>query len=541
VKPAGLAIETSMMPIETPARAQGLELERVQEILWIGDIPGRGAQTDAERIAIIFAERNETLSYAQLDRYCDAFANGLLEAGLQAGDRIAYLGANNLVYLPVLLGALRAGIILVPLNWRLAAEEIFYQLDDSQSRLLFCDLAHRETAVRACSTLKNPPRIISTDSDDDGLRAMLEKPGSALPIPHDADQPVLQLYTSGTTGKPKGVLLSHGELSIARHIDLATPELSYLSRHCVTLSAMPNFHIGGMSWVLMTLSRAGTVVLTADPSPANLLRLMQEYPVEFTFIVPTVIRAIIDSLRTNDTARPKLKGIFYGAMPIGESLLRDTMALLDCKLTQFFGMTETAGTATFLSPEQHNPNSAERLKSVGRPMPGVSIEIRSPDRRVLAVGEHGEIWIKSPTIMLGYWKLPEKTSECCVDGWYATGDGGCIDADGFLYLTDRIKDMIISGGENVYPSEVEEVLRQHPAVLDAAVVGIPDAYWGEKVAAVVELRPSHTADESELRDFMRDRIAKYKCPKAIHFATALPRTASGKVRRVELRDQLKSL
>lgn len=527
------------MSSAAPAHVEGIPIEKLNDMLWIGDIPKRGAAIAPNRNAIIFPDRGRTLSYAELDRRCDALAALLHEYGLRADDRVAYLGRNSDVYLPVMLGALRARVVLVPLNWRLSEDEIRYQMHDSESKLLLCDPDFSAVAERACRALKNPPRILLTESDDTSLLALTARPAASHPVPHERDQVVLQIYTSGTTGKPKGVLLSHGALSIARHIDLMTPELAYLPSNCLSLSAMPNFHIGGMGWMLMTLTRFGTIVLTADPSPPNMLKLMRDYRTEFSFIIPSVIRTIVDALHASKEAPPSIKGIVYGAMPIGERLLGETMALLNCKLLQLFGMTETGGSATYLAPEQHNPENPKRLKSVGKPYGGISIEIRGPDRRLLKVGEHGEIWIKSPTNMLGYWKLPEKTAESLIDGWYATGDGGYLDEEGFLYLTDRIKDMIVTGGENVYPVEVEEILRQHPAVQDAAVVGVPDAQWGEKVTAVVELRPSQTVDENELRGFVRERIAGYKCPKAIHFATTLPRTASGKIRRVELRDQLK--
>jgi acyl-CoA synthetase (AMP-forming)/AMP-acid ligase II len=266
---------------------------------------------------------------------------------------------------------------------------------------------------------------------------------------------------------------------------------------------------------------------------------MRTYDVERCFLVATVMRAVVDELISGGGSVPPIRGLYYGAMVMSERLLRDTMKLFGCSFGQFFGMTELTGTATFLGPRDHDLAHPQRLKSLGRPLAGMSLEIRGPDYQVLARGEHGEIWIRTPTLMSGYWQMPGKTAQAVVDGWYATGDGGYLDDEGYLHLTDRIKDMIVSGGENVYPAEVEEVFRQHPAVLDAAVVGLPDERWGEAVVAVIELRSGVQVETDELSAFIRTRIAGYKCPKTIRFGT-LPRTASGKVQRGKLRERIVS-
>jgi acyl-CoA synthetase (AMP-forming)/AMP-acid ligase II len=520
------------------AHVDGPAVERVDDLVWIADIPPVGARHCPERPAIVFPDRGETMTYEQLDRRSDAFVAVLQARGLQPGDRVAYLGRNSDLYLPVLFGAIRGNFVLVPLNWRLAPPEIGYQLRDSQSKLLILDPDFVEAgseAVRDIGDSAPPMLLTEAVGDTGGLRAQLKQPAPPLVSPHEADQVILQLYTSGTTGQPKGVLISHRALSLARHVELMSADLAHLTPGCVILSAMPNFHIGGMSWLLMGLVRLGTVVLTADPSPGNLLRLVREHRATYTFMVPTVLRAIVDELRTREEPAPRMSGIFYGAMPIGEQLLKDLLEVFECPLVQFFGMTENTGSATLLGPRDHDPQRPQLLRSVGKPYPGMSLQIRGPDGRVLRPGEHGEIWIHSPTRLLGYWQLPDKTREALVDGWYASGDGGYIDPAGFLYITDRIKDMIITGGENVYPAEVEEVLRQHPAVLDAAVVGRPDARWGEMVVAYVERRPKAELTAEELLEFARTRVARYKCPKQVHFVDALPRTASGKVQRAKLR------
>jgi acyl-CoA synthetase (AMP-forming)/AMP-acid ligase II len=520
------------------AHAEGPPLEALEDLIWVGDIPSIGARGCPDRDAIIFADRHLHVSYSLLDDLSNSFACLLQARGFKPGERIAYLGKNSDLFYVALFGTIRAGLVLVAMNWRLAPPEIRFQLADSQARLLIFDPDLTAQIEAGVQNLDDAPALIRTDGVG-GLRTTLEPTKASPPFRYVNDQIILQLYTSGTTGTPKGVLISHRALSLARHAELISRDFAHVPTGCITLSAMPNFHIGGMSWVLIGLVRLGTVVITADPAATNVLKLIRHYHVRHTWMVPTLIRAVVDALRLEQPHDvPTFDGMFYGAMPMDVTLLRECMALLGCSFLQFFGMTEVSGAATALAPRDHDPTRPELLKSVGTPYPGMSIEIRDLDRRLLQCRQHGEIWIKSPTVMHGYWRLPHQTAEALVDGWYATGDGGYLDDNGYLFLTDRIKDMIVTGGENVYPVEVEQVLNGHPAILEAAVVGLPDPRWGERVTAVVERRPGAHPTEIELIEFCRGKIADYKCPKQLEFVDALPRTASGKVQRGTLRRSL---
>ncbi|TDU26414.1 long-chain acyl-CoA synthetase [Panacagrimonas perspica] len=521
-----------------PAHLEGKPLPQDVPLPWVGDIPARGLAQCPDRTAVIFADGGgRTMSYRELERMTRAFCAAMRARGLVDGARVAYLGRNNELYMPMLFGALRAGCVIVTLNWRLTAPEIAYQLQDSGAAFLIADADLMPVTMKACEGLTMQPEILPTDDPaaSRDLRRLMAGDAPASECPHELDQVVVQMYTSGTTGKPKGVQLTHGCLTYARHCEMIDGSYAGWQAGTTHLSAMPNFHIAGTSWMLIGLTRLSTMVLTADPSPANLLPLIEKYNPGCSFIVPTVIRALVDAIRAGGRPAPRMKQIAYGASAIGESLLREAMETFGCEFGQAFGMTEVTGTCTYLPNADHDLSRPQVLKSVGRPLAGMAVQIRDGEGRLLNVGEAGEIWVRTPTAMLGYWNLPKATQEALVDGWYRTGDGGRIDADGFLYLTDRIKDMIISGGENVYPVEIEERLRLHPAVLEAAVIGLPDPHWGEAVHAMVELRPGQQVEADTLRAFAREGLAGFKCPRSIRFTTALPRTASGKVQRAQVR------
>jgi len=523
------------------AIVEGPALPPLESMTWVGDYARAAADQFPEQTAFVVPELGVSYTYAELDRRVGRAAALLRSRGLGRGDRIAHYGRNNDHYYVLLLAAIRLGLVVVPLNWRCVGPEIAFFLRDSQSRLLFCDAEFLGIAEAAGEGLDPAPAIILMERTDtlDGLRQFLEAEGEIHneAIAWDADTVCLQLYTSGTTGRPKGVLIRHQGLSISRYQEQSWPAFPNWQAGTI-VAAMPNFHIGGISWILMGLLRQSTCVMTQDPSATNITRLLVEHRAERLFAVPTVVRGVIDRIRAAGTQMPWFEGLFYGAAPMSPSLLADVIDTLRCSFGQFFGMTEITGMITFLLPTDHDPARPHLLDSVGRPYPGVAMEIRDARGEPVAPETPGEIWVRTPTVMQGYWQRPDATSEVLRDGWYRSGDGGYVDADGYLFLTDRIKDVIVSGGENVYPNEVEEVLRRFPDVLEVAIVGIPHQRWGEAVAAVVECRPGATIDQAELMAYCRTQIAPFKCPKHVKFVDALPRTASGKVQRAIVRKEL---
>jgi acyl-CoA synthetase (AMP-forming)/AMP-acid ligase II len=496
------------------------------------DVISEFAKTRPDRIALILGTTR--VSYLNLETQV-AIAMGIFDAfGLKPGDRLAYVGANNPVFIAIMLGSMRAGLILVPVNWRQKAREIAYLLADSGARLVLADTAFLGTVAEA-NAASVPVICIDGTGEADLPARLLNTHGIAGVIGGDWRAASLMLYTSGTTGNPKGVQISERALAFARQMERDQGGLADWNNEEILLSPLPLFHIGGISWALCALNRGLTMVFTTDATPAGMLDLCLAEGVTRTFMVPQLVRGLIEEMISRNIRVPSLKGINYGAAPMDPLLLKRGIEQIGCNFLQYFGMTEMTGTISILPPEEHDLSRPHLLASVGRIAPGFAVEIRDPAGNVVPVGEAGEIWTKGPSMMIGYAGKPELTAEAIVDGWYRTGDGGKLDDAGFLYLTDRIKDMVVTGGENVYPAEIETVLREHPAVADCAVYGLPDANWGEKVCAAIEVRSGQSVTEDDVVSFMKRQIAGYKVPKMIEIVEALPRTASGKIQRGKVR------
>lgn len=352
-----------------------------------------------------------------------------------------------------------------------------------------------------------------------------------------ADEVVLQLYSSGTTGRPKGAMITSANLMFTPRMGR---EYYGMDADTVNLVPSPLFHIGGIGYSLTAMGQGAHTVLVRDVDPAAVLALIERHRVTHTFLVPAVVQMLAESPALAGTDLTSLRRIAYGGAPMGETQLLKAMDLLGCDFMGVYGMTETAGSVTALAPEDHDPGGprAGLLRSVGRPLPWLDIRVVDPvTGNEAPVGGVGEIWVRSGQNTVGYWGQPELTAETLVEGgWLRTGDAAYFDDDGYLYMHDRIKDMVVTGGENVYPAEVENVLYAHPAVLEAAVIGVPSDRWGETLKAVVVRRPGFALDAAGLIAFARERLAHYKCPTTVDFADELPRNASGKVLKKVLRE-----
>lgn len=509
-----------------------------RKMLTIGDITRRHAKDRPTAIASSFEGRKTT--YAQLEEHANQIANGLLASGVKKGARVGYLGKNTDEYFEMLFGVAKAGAVTLPIGWRLAPAEIAHILQDGAVELLFVGAEFAELADSAIQLTGKPIRILYMESEaDDGFRGWRDRQTREIPpVEIDPGDTALQLYTSGTTGRPKGVMLSHDNV-LEMWSEAGDAGFSWFqwSEDEVCLVAMPVSHVGGTSWAIIAYLYGATAFIMREFNPPAVLAAMEPERISKMFMVPAALNFLIQMPGAKEIDYSRLKVVFYGASPIPLDLLRACIDVFGCLFAQQYGMTEASGTIVYLPPEDHDVEGNRRMRSAGLPMPGVEIKILGEDGQSLPVETVGEIAIRSRAVMLGYWNNESATrASIDEDGWLRSGDAGYLDTDGYLYIHDRVKDMIISGAENIYPAEVESAIFGHPDIAEVAVIGVPDEEWGESVKAVVALRPDADADEAGIIAFTRERIAHFKAPKSIDFVDALPRNASGKVLKTELRE-----
>jgi long-chain acyl-CoA synthetase len=483
------------------------------------------AATRPNAPALTFEDVTQT--FADLDAASSRTANALRAEGVRPGDRVAVLTKNRAEFFELIIACSKIGAILVGLNWRLAASEIAAIVADAEPAIVIA--GPQEKALL-------PETPIRTLVFGDGYDAWRDAQPATDPGHRGArDDVILILYTSGTTGLPKGVMLTNEGMSYTRKLADAWG----MTTASVNLVAMPMFHIGGCGYGSSTMMAGGHTVLMREVDPAKTIELIARYRVTHTFFVPSVIQIMLREPAIETADLSSLELLMYGAAPIGDVLLQQALKKLNCGFMHAYGMTEASGTVTILPPADHDPGGprAGLLKSCGKPLPWVELRVIDPASQTDArPGTVGEVWLRSPMIMKGYWNKPTATHEAIVeDGWYRTGDAGTRDAEGYLYLVDRFKDMIISGGENIYPAEIENALNAHPAVKEVGVIGIEHSRWGETPMAVVVLHQDGAATAEDIIEFTCGRLARYKCPTSVVFVDALPRNASGKLLKHEMR------
>jgi long-chain acyl-CoA synthetase len=481
-----------------------------------------------------------TITQAELLDRSSRVANGLRSLGIKSQDRIGFIDKNGPEFFEVLYGGAMLNAVNVGVNWRLAPTEMAYILDHAEAKVLFVGpefIAHIEKIE---SELGSVTTIIALAGDHprylDYEQWVATQPPEDPGVESGLGDIAMQLYTSGTTGLPKGVMLSNdnffGGLGPVLDVWRFTPE-------SVTLMAMPFFHIGGSGWGVAAMVNGGSGVIVREVDPTAIVGLIGQHQVTNAFLVPAVIQFLQLVPDVDKADFSSLQTLVYGASPITDKVLVAAMELLGCDFYQCYGLTETTGAITHLLPEDHDPiGRPALLRSCGKPAAWVEIRMVDPDTGTdVPVGEVGELWTRSRQNMVGYWKQPEATAATIdADGWLRTGDAGYFDSDGYVYLHDRVKDMIVSGGENIYPAEVENALMKHPGVADVAVIGVPSEKWGETVKAIVVRAADTELTDAELITFSREWLAGYKCPTSVDFTDVLPRNPSGKLLKRELRE-----
>ena len=496
----------------------------------------KAAQVGSDRPLTIFGNRTRTAGEV-VDRVRRAAAV-LTELGVAPGDRVGILALNSDRYFELLFATPWAGAVVNPVNVRWSVEEIGYSLVDCDTRVLFVDdtFAPMVDALRRRVPDLGAVVFIGENEPPAGVPTYEALIAEAPPV-DDADRSGDDLYgvfyTGGTTALPKGVQLSHDNLLIAAMGAMSSTDV--MTRDGRFLHCAPMFHLADLAaWSVAMLS-GSTHVIVPMFTPVGVATAIAEHQVTDTLLVPTMIQMLVDSPDTGEVDMSSLRRILYGASAISPAVLdRAAKALPNATFTQAYGMTELAPFATLLSPEDHNV--PELTGSCGRPVASMEVRVVDPADNEVPRGTVGEIVARGDQVMLGYWNKPEETEVAVRGGWMHTGDGGFMNEHGYVFVVDRIKDMIITGGENVYSAEVEHALAKHPAVASCAVIGVPDPDWGERVHAVVVLQPgADPVDGAVLRDFCRDYIANYKLPRSVEFVDALPVSGAGKILKRELR------
>jgi acyl-CoA synthetase (AMP-forming)/AMP-acid ligase II len=510
-----------------------------EEPMLLSDIPVLGAHHAPDVAAIRFHDR--VITYCELRDRCWRLSNALAQVG-EPGDRVAILSENCPEYTDCYYGVPGAGMALTLLNYRLSARELTYIIGNSAPRILVVEPKYLPTIRQIRADIPSVETILLIGEEAEGcmnFEAFLAGGEAREPARRPAETDLCWLlYTSGTTGLPKGAMLSHRNLMSGILNSMSTWEAS---GDDVCMFTFPQFHVAGYVMPMYHL-RGYPVVLLRNFDPDSLLRNVELHRVTNTAMAPTMIAMLLEDPRTGQYDLSSLRGIGYGASSMPAEVLRRARARWPhVGFSTGFGMTELSGNVMFMSRSDH-VRAAEQglpiLGSVGRQMPLARVRVIDEDGADVPPNTPGEIVVKGDQVLSGYWRNPEATESSFIDGWFRSGDVGRWDEDGYLYIVDRKKDMILTGGENVYPREVEEVLYEHPAVVDAAVVGAPDPKWGEKVVAVVCLREGEAVDAETLIVFCRERIASYKKPRHVVFIDVLPRNASGKVLKRELRDRI---
>ena len=498
-----------------------------------------------DRTAIIFEDQKT--SYSSLLNRVLILANSLKSTGLKSGDRIAVIEVNCPAHIELYFAAAFLDLIYVPLNFRSSQEELVHMLKDASPRIIFSGMRYVSMINSLKPELDFVERFFTLDSNAEGwfeYESLISNESAVEIIPESSDDDLTMLmFTSGTTGLPKGVMLSHESFSSYILSNVNPADMDLEERNILTV---PLYHIAGVQAFMAAIYGGRTLIIQKQFQPDQWMELVQKEKANRAMMVPTMLKMIIDHPEFHSYDLSSLTVITYGAAPMPLEVIKKAIGLFpDTHFINAFGQTETAATITMLPPEDHilkgTPAEIEtklnRLTSIGKPLPDIEVRIVDSSGSDLRVGDIGEIITKGDRLMKGYWNQKESTEQVIKNGWLYTGDLGYIDEDGYIFLSGRLKDFIKRGGEMISPEEVEKVLHSHPAVDEAAIIGIPDLDWGERVRAIIVLKPHQAFDEIEIIEFCRSKISSFKKPESIIVTDQLPRNSLGKVLKNILRDK----
>lgn len=502
------------------------------EIRTLGQYPEYWARREPQRQALRSLER--TVTFAQFDDATRQVARHLTRRGIEPRSLIGFIGRNSFDFYFALFGTARTRAGLVVYNWRLSVPELAAQVSDSGARLVIVERECHTLWAAVCAVMHDPPETLLIDESETLEKQVADEDPSIEVAGPELDDIAFQLYTSGTTGRPKGVMVTHGATNMMRLCEHLEPAYDWEDGDSF-VNGLPNFHLLHIGITLQCLYNGVAIDVVRQFDPAAMLQSISVLRPTLLTLTPTMLQMLLDHPDAAASDFSSLRLTLYAGSPISLGLIKRAIATMPGRFMQFYGSTEAGGASSILRPEEHDLDDEEKLKSCGRPLPLIQFRIVDGAGNEVPDGEAGELLIRQPSITTGYWRQPDMTGQAIVDGWYRSGDIARRDEEGLYYIVDRAKDMIVSGGENIYSAEIENVLSTHPAVASVAVIGVPDERWGECVKALVITREGHLSDEMLLIGHCRAQLAAYKVPKTVEFRDAFPLVPSGKVSKKDLR------